>query len=182
MVVELDFSFRLARAEDLENLEWFGIFRDHREIILEAYRAQERGENLILLGLHNGLPAAQCWVDLKKRAEANTGLLWALRVIPWLQGHGLGSRLIRLAERELARREYEFAELGVEKSNPRAELLYRSLGYLKVGELQESYAYQTPDGRSFTIPLDEWVYRKALPPIDAQAANPENTRVHEAEN
>ena len=54
MVVELDFSFRLARAEDLENLEWFGIFRDHREIILEAYRAQERGENLILLGLHKG--------------------------------------------------------------------------------------------------------------------------------
>ncbi|HEX6986262.1 MAG TPA: GNAT family N-acetyltransferase [Planctomycetaceae bacterium] len=153
---------RPCAAVDLPRLEWCGLFTPHREIIRAAYEAQVRGEQLMLVADVNGFPIGQVWVDLFRKREESVGVIWALRVVPFMQRLGLGTRLLAAAEGVLRRRRFKQAELGVEKSNPSAAKLYERLGYVRVGESQEEYSYKTPDGQFFRVPQDLWVYRKTL--------------------
>ena len=41
--------------------EWFGLFTDHRKMILAAYDSQERGEALMLVAETQGFPVGQVW-------------------------------------------------------------------------------------------------------------------------
>ena len=74
--------------------EWFGLFTDHREMILAAYDGQERGEALMLVAETQGFPVGQVWIDLTLERVDATGVLWAVRVFPTLQNRGIGTRLM----------------------------------------------------------------------------------------
>lgn len=160
----LEVELRLAREEDLPQLEWFGLFTAHREIIRDAYERQLEGKNLMLVAVAGGFTIGQAWLDLERRSEAGGAFLWAVRVFPALRGMGLGTRLLRHAERVLAARRVRFAEIGVEKHNVAARRLYERLGYECCGELRESYEFRTPDGRWHRVSVDEWIMRKRLAP------------------
>src|SRR3954452_1668751 len=114
-VLTLPVAIRACVREDLPKLEWFGLFTRHREIFRAPYASQERGENLMLVAEVNAFPAGQVWVDLVRKRAESAGVLWAVRVFPFLQGLGIGARLIAAAEQALRARGFAYAELGVEK-------------------------------------------------------------------
>lgn len=162
--VTLDVTIRLAEREDLEKLEWYGQFTNHRSIIDDAFARQGRGENLMLLAVANGFPVGQAWIDLAVRDDEpeRVGLLWAVRVFPFLQGLGLGTRLLAAAEEALRARGFAVAEIGVEKDNPDARRLYERVGYVYDRDLKESFSYTEWTGTEVTVELDEWMLRKRL--------------------
>jgi ribosomal protein S18 acetylase RimI-like enzyme len=157
-----EIAIRPCERGDLPGLEWYGLFSAHREVFRDAFARQERGEDLMLLAVLNGFPVGQTWIDLARRRAESAGLLWAVRVYPFLQGMGIGTRLLRAAEEALRARDYEWAEIGVEKSNPRARRLYERQGYRIVGELREEFRFTRPDGEAASEALEEWVLRKCV--------------------
>lgn len=160
--LRLELVIRTCREEDLPRLEWFGMFTPHRELIRDAYDRQERGEVAMLVADVNGFPVGQVWVDFVRRAADSMGTIWALRVLPPLQGKGIGTRLLAAAERVIRARGREAAEIGVEKDNPGARRVYERAGYRVVREEYEEYEYTTPDGTRIRVPVDEWILRKSL--------------------
>jgi ribosomal protein S18 acetylase RimI-like enzyme len=165
LTVPLPVTVRTCRREDLRDLEWFGLFTEHQEIMLSTFESQERGETVMLVADVNGFPVGQVWINLTLKQAQMTGALWAVRVFPFLRNLGIGTRLIAAAEQALRRRGYTGVELGVEKDNPDARRFYERLGYCVTGTAQGEYSYTTPDGMSMQMPIDEWILRKELAPV-----------------
>jgi len=155
-------EFRLAHASDLEALEWFGEYTDQRELIADAFRRQQHGDIIMLLGVIGGFPAAQIWIDLVRQKRDLVGMLYALRVFFPLQGSGLGRLLVRAAEIELRTRGFRAAEIGAEKENPRARALYERLGYAVIGERVDPLVYRQPDGKLVEDTVDQWILSREL--------------------
>lgn len=160
--IPLSIEIRECTRDDLRELEWYGMFWEHRRIIREAFRRQLRGDNLMLVADCGPSIVGQVWIDLRKREAAGAGMLWALRVIPWLHRAGIGSRLVFAAERRLRELGFRYAEIGVELDNPAAKRLYHRLGYRVAGEIVESEAYVTPQGRRRRMRVHETLMRKRL--------------------
>lgn len=160
--ISLDVIIRPCVEEDLHNLEWFGMFSEHREIIHKTFDQHRHGKQLMLVADANGFPIGQTWIDLRKKKDEFIGVIWAARVLPCFQCLGIGSKLIASAERELRERGFKQAEIGVELQNPRAARLYERLGYRISERSFEEYAFTTPDGVSMRVPIDQWLMRKDL--------------------
>lgn len=159
--IEIAVCFRLCREEDLPAAEWMGLHTREREIIAEAFAAQERGEGLMLLADANGFPVGQAWLDFARRGSAECPRLWAVRVFPALQRAGLGARLMREAEALAVAHGARQVELGVEWSNPDARRFYRRLGYEPVGAEREVVRYSFED-YPLAMDLDQEIMRKKL--------------------
>lgn len=99
---------------------------------------QARGTQIMLVADIGGYPVGQAWVDLEKRRD-DAGVVWAVRVLSWLRGQGIGAHLVRAAERALAARGRRWAVLGVERTNTRARRFYERLGYEAFDEVVETY-------------------------------------------
>jgi ribosomal protein S18 acetylase RimI-like enzyme len=168
-ILVAEVRMRTCRAEDLPDLEWFGMYRHHREIFGEAFARHLRGENIMLVGELHQYPIGQAWIDLTKRRSEGVGYIWAVRVFPFLRGLGLGSRLMQFAEQVLRERSIFTAEVGVEKDNPDARRLYERLGYRQSGELSEEYEYTTPDGVRGWHHVDQWILRRRLDRLSPEA-------------
>ena len=162
---------RLCRAEDLSQLEWFGMYTHHREILQDAFARHMRGDNLVLVADLNEFPVGQAWIDLVKRRDEGCGYVWAVRVFPFLRNLGIGTLLMSCAEDLLRQRGFRLVEVGVEKENPDAQRLYQRLGYTVYRALREDYGYTTPDGVRHWHVVDQWILRKSLevqPPESGQ--------------
>lgn len=156
----LTVTIRHARREDLRPLEWFGLITPYRELMERSFARAERGEVAYLVAEVNGFPVGQAQVDLTK--YQGVGLIWALRVIPTMQGLGIGTKLIEAAEGLLRERGFHTAEIGVEIDNTAAKRLYERLGYVTVREVNESWDYTTPDGEHFIVNEHGWDMHKPL--------------------
>ncbi len=130
--VTVDVQIRPAHAEDLEALEWMGLFTPHRDIIRATFRAQERGEALMLLGIAGGFPIAQVWIDFVRHRPQQIAAIWAVRTFSPLQGSGIGARMMAAAEDAIRARGFERAELQVERDNAAGKRFYRRLGWKAV--------------------------------------------------
>ncbi|ACI99078.1 GNAT family N-acetyltransferase [Rhodospirillum centenum] len=167
--LDLELAIRRTGEADLDRLEWFGLYSDHREIIRAAFERQRLGEVAMLVADLDGFPVGQVWIDFRRSGEADSASLWAVRVLPPLQGQGIGARLMRAAERLAAARGREMLTLTVERSNPDARRFYERLGYRTSGAAQDCYSYRTPRGELRQIPLDQWVMTKRLAPEHAES-------------
>jgi GNAT superfamily N-acetyltransferase len=165
-------ELRLCRPDDLPALEWDGVFAHHRAIFAEAFARQGRGEVLMLLALVDGRPVGQAWLDLRPKPDSAVPSVWAVRVREQARGQGLGARLMAEVERLAAGVGACGLELAVETANGPARAFYERLGWRIRRRRQETYSYVTPEGRTVTHALDEWVMGKALD----QAANGSPTR------
>jgi GNAT superfamily N-acetyltransferase len=156
-------TIRRCTDQDLEGLEWYGLFSAHREIIHAAFDAQRRGDGLMLVADVHGFPAGQVWIDLVRRRAKRVGVLWAVRVYPFLCSLGIGRQLVESAEQALRALGYLWSELGVERDNPDARRLYERLGYVVHGEARAAFTFTPPWGDvPVTVELDEVVMRKQL--------------------
>lgn len=160
--VPLRIRIRPCVEADLDALEWFGLFTEHREIIRNTYEAQTQGDMLMLLAETNGFPGGQVWLNLAEKRHLGRGCIWAVRVLPVLQGLGIGTRLLQAAEDALRIRGFTSVELGVEKDNPAARRLYERLGYCFEYESSGEYSYTTPSGELRRVPITECILSKAL--------------------
>jgi GNAT superfamily N-acetyltransferase len=156
------FAIRPCTEGDLENLEWFGMFTAHREIIREAFRRHRTGENPMLVLDLGGFTVGQTWIDLAKKRARSTGVIWALRVFPFFQGMGLGTRLLDAAEGIIRGAGRAVAEIGVERTNEGARRLYERRGYSLAGEEREEYSYEQPDGVRVEAVSDTLLFHKML--------------------
>lgn len=156
------FVIRACAQSDLENLEWFGMFTAHREIIREGFRRHLTGENPMLVLELGGFPVGQAWIDLAKKRARSIGVLWALRILPCFQGMGLGTRLVHAAERVVREAGQAVVEVGVERTNEAARRLYERLGYALAGEEREAYSYEQPDGMRVEAVSDVLLLHKRL--------------------
>src|SRR6188508_3179209 len=96
--LELELKIRHCARQDLPQLEWFGLYTEHRQLIDEAFRRQQAGEVVMLVADLDGFPVGQAWLDLSAQAADSVGVIWAVRVFPLLRNHGIGTRLMLAAE------------------------------------------------------------------------------------
>ena len=162
--LELELEIRQCARQDLPQLEWFGLYTEHRQLIQEAFRRQQAGEVIMLVADLDGFPVGQAWLDLSARSADSVGVIWALRVIPLLRNHGIGTHLIITAERLLSERGYRWSELTVDQDEPRARRLYERLGYRSAGASKGLLSYTTPEEKSVALNLQLWILRKRLRP------------------
>lgn len=161
--LSLPVTVRECVAEDVPKLEWYGLFTHHRQILEDAWRRHEAGENLMLVADLGGFPVGQTWIDLAWAPAERAGLLWAVRVFPFLQKRGIGRHLLTAAGRALSARGYRAAEIGVETDNPEACRLYERLGFRYARDLTEEYEYVRPqDGVRCRHAVHQWMLRKEL--------------------
>jgi GNAT superfamily N-acetyltransferase len=160
--VTLEITIRRSKETDLCALEWDGIYREHRQLIQEAYERQRSGEVVMLQADLNGFPVGQLWLDLERKKNESAGILWALRVFAILQNHGIGRRLLAAGERELSARGFSWAEISVDEKEPRAASLYLRLGYKPTVRVHEEYSYRSPSGALVHVPVALQLFRKRL--------------------
>jgi ribosomal protein S18 acetylase RimI-like enzyme len=154
----LDVVIRPCREEDLPALEWFGLFAPHRPLIRRTFEQQARGEAVMLVAEANGEPSGQLWVDLERRKLERVGVVWAVRVLPCLQGLGIGTRLLDAAEALLLDLGFAWCELSVETDNPAGRAYYQRLGY----RLKNTTLAIDPPELSQPNPRLQWVLAKKL--------------------
>jgi ribosomal protein S18 acetylase RimI-like enzyme len=160
--VTMQVAIRPCMREDLEKLEWFGLFARYRQLFADTFTRSEMGEIVMLVADVNEFPVGSVWIDLVKQREQSTGVLYALRVLPPLQNLGIGTRLIAAVEVLLQKRGYKIVELGVEKNNPDAKRLYERLGYRLLRDNLEKWEIVTPGGQTVQEQVDEWIMQKIL--------------------
>lgn len=159
--IALDVRIRPGVAADLEPLEWYGLYWEHRVVMGNAFQRYRRDEMLMLVAEAAEFPVGQVWIDFTSAGQG-IARVWALRVIPLLRGMGIGSRLLRAAEHASALRGLRTVELGCEKVNTGARRLYERRGYRCVHEEVEQYRYTRPDGQRIEATSDMWILRKSL--------------------
>lgn len=160
--VSLEITIRQSEDTDLCALEWYGLFSEHRELIQETYKRQRDGEVVMLQADLNGFPVGQLWLDLARKKNESAGILWALRVFPFLQNHSIGQRLLAAGESELSARGFSWAEISVEEKEPRAASLYLRLGYKPTVMIHEEYSYRSQSGALVHVPVALQLFRKGL--------------------
>ncbi|OZM70193.1 GNAT family N-acetyltransferase [Amycolatopsis antarctica] len=140
----LEVTVRDLRRDDLPGCGWAG-GPGHLGFVTVALRRAELGEvEYLAVCPPTDLPLAIGGVDYTRRPGAGT--LWQLAVHPAVRSCGLGTLLIGAAERRIAERGHDRAELSVAEDNPRARALYERLGYLAYGREPEEWNVVTPDG------------------------------------
>ena len=169
-ILAVPVTIRPCREGDLAALEWYGEYTPHRDIIHRAYAMQRSGDGCMIVADVNGFPAGQVWIDFVRKRHLRRATLWAVRVFATFQRTGLGTRLMRAAERAVADRGVDEAELGVDRDNIGVLHFYERLGYEPCGTERGTYSYRTPDGRTVDVPIDQILLHKRLAGRDARHA------------
>jgi GNAT superfamily N-acetyltransferase len=159
---EIEAVVRPCEEADLPALEWMGLYAPHRQIIREAFDAQQRDDALLLLAVTAGFPVAQVFIDFASKREAGVAVLWAVRTFHPLQGSGIGRQLLTTAESILRKRGIRRAELGVERDNDRALQFYLREGWRRAGPFSEDVEFPDADGTMTVVRLEQWLLTKAL--------------------
>lgn len=129
---------------DLPACAWSGSATHVRHVGHELARAAVGEVDYLAVCTPADLPVAIGGVDY--RVAEGAGTLWQLAVMPALQSCGLGTLLVRAAERRIRSRGLWRAELAVEEGNPRARALYERLGYRAYGREPDAWDEEAPDG------------------------------------
>lgn len=110
----------------------------------------------MLVAEANGHASGQAWLDFKSARREGAAELWAVRLLPCLQGRGVGTRLGAVAERAAMRYGFQAVTLGVEQDNPAALRFYERMGYEVTGHA--AIAHRGPPGEVSR----QWLLRKRL--------------------
>jgi ribosomal protein S18 acetylase RimI-like enzyme len=146
--------------EDLSLLGWSGS-ATHLASVSRALDRVEAGEvEYLVARAPGGEPIAKGGIDYAE--EPGVGTLWQLATAEELQGLGIGTRLIAVAEERIRKRGMHIAELAVEDNNPRARALYERLGYRAVRRKAASWAREDAAGNVSLYETELAVLRKEL--------------------
>lgn len=159
--ITLDVKFRVARADDLPKLEWFGQYTHFRTVFRRTYRDQVRGRRLMLIAECNNFPIGQIFMQTGHENRQRT-YFYSLRVMDMFRGQGIGTRLLEEAESIAMTYGYPIATIAAAKDNPRARRLYERQGYQVIGEDAGFWSYIDHENRTHHVHEPCWVLEKRL--------------------
>jgi ribosomal protein S18 acetylase RimI-like enzyme len=142
--VTMHVSVRDLLPRDLPACTWAGSATHLRHVERELARAAKGEVDYLAVCTPVDLPVAVGGIDYQ--VSKGAGTLWQLAVLPALQSCGLGTLLVRAAERRIRDRGLSRAELAVEEDNLRARALYERLGYVAYGREPDAWDEEGPDG------------------------------------
>lgn len=165
--VSFNVDLRLATAEDLPLLEWFGQFTHYRNLFAGTFAEQLADRRLMLLAVVNDFPIGQIFVHLNDAGlpaahRQRRGYVYSLRVLEPFQGQGIGTRLIVAAEQMLRERGYRWVVIAVAKTNHGARRLYERLGYVVYADDPGRWSYEDQHGHRQRVEEPSWLLRKKL--------------------
>src|SRR5688572_23425206 len=165
--LELPVAIRHARREDLRSLEWNEEMWSYRELFEQAYHDAMQNRRLMLIADVNGHALGRLFVQLCPgnfyyADGISRGYMYSFSVISYLQGCGIGTRLIQAAEAELQARGFQWATIAVSVDNPRAKGLYERLGYEVFRKDNSHWTYYDPDRRLREVKETCWAMKKRL--------------------
>jgi ribosomal protein S18 acetylase RimI-like enzyme len=146
--------------EDLERIEWSGDKAHVRGVAAAIARVPTGEVEYLAVRAPTGEPIAKGGINYTTHAGA--GAIWQLATHPDLQSLGLGTRLVREAERRIRRHGLDWAVVGVEDNNPRARALYERLGYGAYAREATSWEQEDRYGNVTTYETSVALLRKHL--------------------
>ena len=153
----MDVQIRTATAADLGSLD--GTLGE-REFFADLLADPTESTSLLLVAWLAGEPVGDVVVEFAgaghpqiRERQPDAPLLYHLEVAPAYQRRGIGTALLRAAEREIRRRDHGLALLLVEVDNTDAARLYRRLGYVdwENGTVEHEWQAAGPDGGRRTV-------------------------------
>ena len=158
---------RPLRQDDLRGLEWSADNVRYRRLFLSAFNDMQAGTRVLFVATAARDVVGRVFIQLDstdtRYADGVTrGYLYALRVRPEWQRHGIGSRLVAAAETELRARGFRWAAIAVGKENPGALRLYQRLGYAIFSEDPGIWYYTDDQGNLRREHEPSWIMQKAL--------------------
>ncbi len=163
-----DLNFRQIRKSDLPSLEWEGEFSHFRRLFAEAYQSALLGRAVLWLAeIVEVELIGQLFVQLSSgRPELADGdyraYIYGFRIKSAYRGHGVGTRLLTVAEDDLVKRGYSRVTLNVGRDNPDARRLYERSGYRVVAAEPGRWSYLDQYGRRRDVHEPSWRMEKAL--------------------
>jgi ribosomal protein S18 acetylase RimI-like enzyme len=146
---------------DIPNIAWSGGPLHIKSVIRELGRVRvTRDAEYLAVRTADGQPIAIGAIDYG--IDPAAGFLNQLSTHESLRGLGIGRLLIEEAERRIMRRGLQWARLAVEKTNQRAESLYRRLGYHRYSAGIQSWPELGSDGREFIYRTEVFLLEKQL--------------------
>ncbi len=129
--------------DDLERIAWSGSSA-HLRNVATRLEAVARGEaDYLAVRSPSGDPIAKGGITYD---EPDAGEIMQVATDPDLQGLGIASRLISVAEERIRSRGLGWAVLGVEEGEERTAALYRRLGYEAYATEEDSWIAEDEDG------------------------------------
>lgn len=167
MPLALTYIIRPATRADVPKLEWYGSQSHTRPFIHQAYKGMMAGQRLMLVADLNNYPVGQIYIQFDSRNKTHAdgvtrGYIYAFRVMDHLQGCGIGTALLKAAERALVQRGFRLATLQVSKQNETARRLYQKNGYRVFNEDPGHWSYIDGDGQRRDVHDPTWVMEKRL--------------------
>lgn len=166
MALQMQAVFRFADHRDLPKLEWHGEYTHFRRVFQNAYEDQQAGRRLLLLADVNNYPIGQIFIQLDSFDDFGRGgkrsYLYSLRVMDAFQRKGIGTALVREAERILTERGFTAVSIAAAKDNPGARRLYERLGYQVITEDAGRWHYTDHEGRTRQVIEPCWILEKSL--------------------
>lgn len=167
MTLTMAITIRAAREDDLPNLEWYGQYRHFRRVFHRAYQDQVAGDRLLLVADMQGFPIGQLFINFQNgsRSQTSTGrsaYLYAFRVMAMFRGQGIGTLLLREAERMTAERGIHTLSIAVARTNTRALQLYERMGYHRYAVDEGHWQYSDHKGVIRHIHEPCWLLEKSL--------------------
>lgn len=135
-------SVRPLLPEEVHLLGWSG-GPTHLENIARQLE-RPAGETAYLVVRADAIPVCKGAIDFTR--DPSLGTIWQVATHPALEGLGLATLLIGALEDRAARYGLDTVGLAVELDNHRARRLYEHLGYRPIGEREDSWISDRPDG------------------------------------
>lgn len=165
----LQVMLRVATAEDLPKLEWYGQYTHFRNLFRRTFREQQAGRRLMLLADLNQFPIGHVFIHFKpsnshpQETDGGRAYLYSFRVMEMFRGQGIGTWLLQEAESVILDHALNWATIAVAKENQGAQRLYQRQGYRIYGEDAGQWSYV--DHRGITRHVHEpcWLMEKHLP-------------------
>lgn len=159
---------RQARASDLTALEWDGEYAHFRKIYADAYERTLTGSALLWVA---DLPGTgiigQAFIQLTcDRPELADGYLraylYSFRIQAAYRRAGLGTRILKVAESDIAGRAFKYVTLNVAKTNLDAQRLYLRMKYRIVANEPGVWNYPDQNGDWHRVEEPAWRMEKKL--------------------
>jgi ribosomal protein S18 acetylase RimI-like enzyme len=161
-------TIRLVQKEDLQALEWEGVYQKYRRMYARLFEDSQFGKILMwLVESPQKEVIGQVFVMLnsgeRDAADGYTrAYVFAFRVKPQWRNRGIGTLLMAHVEKELLKKGFSFATLNVAKANPDARRLYERLGYKVVRSKPGIWSFRDDTGTIQHVNEPAWRMVKRL--------------------
>jgi len=161
-------TIRTITYKDLPDLEWGGEFTHFRRIYANAFQNQQKGNAVLWAAdLHGIGIIGQAFVQLiGSRPELADGSLrayiYSVRVQSLYRNSGVGTKIMKHAEKDIFERGFSYTTLNVGKHNTSARRFYEHLGYQVIGNEPGRWSYLDHHGKRQHVHEPAWRMQKRL--------------------